>query len=165
MFESGRAALGCPAAAVQVGHFQAEVGQALAQCGQFLVHLAQGCLFLCPHPGAHCLLAEGDITPIYAPQLGTEKAFYDPAGNNFYLGFRTLGARGAFGGEIAFVGLLGFVGLSGLVLYALGQTPAMPALLAIHLGAVLGFFLLMPFTKMAHGFYRLAALAVDAQRG
>ncbi|MCA0962374.1 tricarballylate utilization 4Fe-4S protein TcuB [Salipiger bermudensis] len=78
---------------------------------------------------------------------------------------RTLGASGAFGGEIAFVGLLGFVGLSGLVLYALGQTPAMPALLAIHLGAVLGFFLLMPFTKMAHGFYRLAALAVDAQRG
>ncbi len=78
---------------------------------------------------------------------------------------RKLGARGAFGGEIAFVGLLGFVGLSGLVLYALGQTPAMPALLAIHLGAVLAFFLLMPFTKMAHGFYRLAALAVDAQRG
>ena len=78
---------------------------------------------------------------------------------------RKLGASGAFGGEIAFVGLLGFVGLSGLVLYALGQTPAMPALLALHLGAVLAFFLLMPFTKMAHGFYRLAALAVDAQRG
>ena len=77
---------------------------------------------------------------------------------------RRLGASGAFGGEIAFVGLLGFVGLSGLMLYAMGQTAAMPALLAIHLGAVLAFFLLMPFTKMAHGFYRLAALAVDAQR-
>lgn len=77
---------------------------------------------------------------------------------------RKLGASGAFGGEIAFVGLLGFVGLSGLVLYAMGQTAAMPSLLAIHLGAVLAFFLLMPFTKMAHGFYRLAALAADAQR-
>lgn len=77
---------------------------------------------------------------------------------------RSLGASGAFGGEVAFVGLLGFVGLSGLVLYGLGQTAAMPALLAMHLGAVLTFFLLTPFTKMAHGFYRLAALIVDAQR-
>lgn len=76
---------------------------------------------------------------------------------------RTLGASGAFGGEIAFVGLLGFVALSGLALYALGQTAAMPILLSLHLGAVLAFFLLTPFTKMAHGFYRLAALMVDAQ--
>ena len=77
---------------------------------------------------------------------------------------RNLGAQGAFGGEMAFVALLGFVGLSGLALYALGQTPAMPVLLALHLGAVLAFFLLTPFTKMAHGFYRLSALVVDAQR-
>lgn len=77
---------------------------------------------------------------------------------------RNLGASDAFGGEIAFVGLLGFVGLSGLLLYALGQTALMPILLALHLGTVLAFFLLSPFTKMAHGFYRLAALIVDAQR-
>lgn len=76
----------------------------------------------------------------------------------------SLGAQGAFGGEIAFVGLLGFVGLSGLVLYGFGQTAAMPVLLALHLGSVLALFLLTPFTKMAHGFYRLAALAADAQR-
>ena len=75
-----------------------------------------------------------------------------------------LGATGAFGGEVAFVGLLGFVGLSGLLLYALGQTGVMPALLAIHLGAVLAFFLLTPFTKMAHGFYRLTALTAEAGR-
>ncbi|WGW04137.1 tricarballylate utilization 4Fe-4S protein TcuB [Tropicibacter oceani] len=75
-----------------------------------------------------------------------------------------LGAASALGGEIGFVGLLGFVGLSGLVLYALGQTALMPLLLALHLGAVLAFFLLTPFTKMAHGFYRLAALVVDAGR-
>ncbi|WP_323768203.1 tricarballylate utilization 4Fe-4S protein TcuB [Marinovum sp.] len=77
---------------------------------------------------------------------------------------KSLGATNAFGGEIAFIGLLAFVGLSGLVLYAAGGTGWMPALLVLHLGAVLAFFLLTPFTKMAHGFYRLAALTRDAQR-
>ncbi|WP_270727515.1 tricarballylate utilization 4Fe-4S protein TcuB [Shimia sp. Alg240-R146] len=76
----------------------------------------------------------------------------------------TLGDAKAWGGDMAFVALLGFVGFSGLALYALGASTAMPALLAIHLGAVLTFFLLTPFTKMAHGFYRLAALIRDAQR-
>lgn len=75
-----------------------------------------------------------------------------------------LGATGAMGGDVAFVALLGFVGLSGLALYALGKTVFMPALLVLHLGGVLAFFLLMPFSKMAHGFYRLAALTVDAQK-
>jgi citrate/tricarballylate utilization protein len=63
----------------------------------------------------------------------------------------------------AFVALLGFVGFSGLALYVFGPTEAMPALLALHLGAVLSFFLLTPYTKMAHGFYRLLALVRDAQ--
>ena len=75
-----------------------------------------------------------------------------------------LGATAAWGGETAFIALLGFVGASGLCLYALGQTGFMPALLVLHLGSVLAFFLLMPFSKMAHGFYRLAALAADAQK-
>ncbi|PTX54405.1 citrate/tricarballylate utilization protein [Litoreibacter ponti] len=65
--------------------------------------------------------------------------------------------------DTAFVGLLGMVAASGLALYALGQTVAMPALLALHLGAVASFFLLTPYTKMAHGFFRLAALLKDAQ--
>jgi len=65
--------------------------------------------------------------------------------------------------DTAFVALLGFVGFSGLALYALGSSVAMPAVLAVHLGAVLTFFLLTPYTKMAHGFYRLAALIRDAQ--
>jgi citrate/tricarballylate utilization protein len=77
---------------------------------------------------------------------------------------RELGDPSAWGGEIGFVLLLGFVGLSGLVLYTLSSTALMPALLAIHLGSVLTFFLLVPYTKMAHGFYRLAALIRDAQR-
>lgn len=77
---------------------------------------------------------------------------------------RSLGASAAFGGEVAFVGLLGFTGFSGLALYAFGQSTVMPTLLAIHLGAVLSFFLLTPFTKMAHGFYRLTALVAEAGR-
>ena len=76
----------------------------------------------------------------------------------------TLGAPSSWGGEVAFILLLGFVAFSGLVLYAAGTTALMPPVLALHLGAVLSFFLLMPYTKMAHGFYRLAALIRDAQR-
>jgi len=84
-----------------------------------------------------------------------------------YLKFRSdrwLGAVSAWSGEVGFIALLGFVGVSGLVLYVLGETAVSPLLLALHLGAVLAFFLLTPFTKMAHGFYRMAALVRDAQR-
>ncbi len=77
---------------------------------------------------------------------------------------RNLGDVSAWGGDIGFILLLGFVALSGLVLYAFGSSALMPALLAVHLGSVLAFFLLTPYTKMAHGFYRLAALIRDAQR-
>ena len=76
-----------------------------------------------------------------------------------------LSAPTARSAEFAFIGLLGFVALTGLLLYWLGDRAAMPLLLAIHLGAVLAFFLLTPFTKMAHGFFRLAALLRDAQIG
>jgi citrate/tricarballylate utilization protein len=56
------------------------------------------------------------------------------------------------------------IAVSGLMLYFLGTTVLMPTLLVLHLGAVLAFFVLTPFTKMAHGFYRMAALVRDAQR-
>lgn len=69
-----------------------------------------------------------------------------------------------WGGEMAFIILLAFVASSGLALYALGQTAAMPLLLSLHLGAVLALFVLTPYTKMAHGFYRFAALLHDAQQ-
>ena len=77
---------------------------------------------------------------------------------------RHLGAEALWGGEIGFILLLGFVALSGLLLYWLGSTALMPLMLALHLGAVLAFFLLTPFTKMAHGFYRLTALVKEAQK-
>ncbi len=84
--------------------------------------------------------------------LATLKLRADPA----------LGARDVRGGEMGFVVLLFVVSASGLGLYWLGATAALPALLALHLGSVLAFFLLLPYTKMVHGFYRLAALARDA---
>ena len=77
---------------------------------------------------------------------------------------RNLGDGRAWGGEMGFVLLLGSVGLSGLLLYWLGQTPMLDVLLATHLGTVLALFLLLPYSKMAHGFYRMAALVRDAQR-
>lgn len=76
---------------------------------------------------------------------------------------RELSDERAWGGETAFILLLFFVSTSGLCLYALGGTAALGTLLALHLGSVLAFFLLLPYTKMAHGFYRMMALIEDAR--
>ncbi|MEO0344498.1 MAG: tricarballylate utilization 4Fe-4S protein TcuB [Pseudomonadota bacterium] len=75
-----------------------------------------------------------------------------------------LGAPSVWGGEMAFVLLLFGVSATGLGLYASTGSVAVPALLAIHLGFVLVFFLTMPYSKMAHGFYRMAALVTDAAK-
>ena len=75
-----------------------------------------------------------------------------------------LGAPSAWGGEMAFVCLLFLVSATGLALYAVTGTGAVPVLLPLHLGAVLAFFLLTPYSKMAHGFYRLLSLAMEAKR-
>lgn len=75
---------------------------------------------------------------------------------------RQLGDASAWGGEMAFILLLFLVAATGLALYVLGATLFMPFLLAFHLGSVLAFFLLMPFSKMAHAPYRIAALIKKA---
>jgi citrate/tricarballylate utilization protein len=72
-----------------------------------------------------------------------------------------LGAAGAWGGEMAFILLLFFVSITGLALYAATNTAAVGWLLPLHFGAVLTFFLLTPYSKMAHGFFRMAALTVN----
>jgi citrate/tricarballylate utilization protein len=74
-----------------------------------------------------------------------------------------LGASEMRGGEMGFILLLGLTGLTGLALYAATGTKLVAPLLALHLGAVLAFFLTAPYSKMVHGFYRLAALTRDAQ--
>lgn len=75
-----------------------------------------------------------------------------------------LGAVRVWGGEMAFVLLLGATGVTGLALYAATGTAAVPVLLAIHLGTVLTLFLLLPFSKMVHGFYRFATLVAEEQK-
>jgi citrate/tricarballylate utilization protein len=56
---------------------------------------------------------------------------------------------------------------TGLVLLAWRHTAAMRPLLFVHLGAVLAFFVTIPYSKFVHGFYRLLALvqAEDESRG
>jgi len=75
----------------------------------------------------------------------------------------SLGATAVWGAEMAFVLLLGATGATGLALYAAMGSTWVPMLLALHLGTVLSLFLLMPFSKMVHGFFRMAALIRDAQ--
>lgn len=90
--------------------------------------------------------------------LGTAKLAYlktkaDPA----------LGAAKVWGGEMAFILLLFFVSATGLALYFATGTLHVGWLLPLHLALVFTFFLLTPYSKMAHGFYRLAALVREAQ--
>ena len=78
-------------------------------------------------------------------------------------GDRNLSDPRVFGGELAFLFLLFFVAISGLLLYILGDTRFLTILLVLHLSSVLTLFLLTPFSKMSHGFFRLAALLREAQ--
>jgi len=48
------------------------------------------------------------------------------------------------------------------VLLAVRETSLMGITLAIHLGLVYGFFLILPFSKFVHGLYRFAALVASA---
>ena len=57
-----------------------------------------------------------------------------------------------------FIALLFLVATSGLMLAALRATASMPLLLAVHLGAVIAFFVTLPYGKFAHGPFRAAAL-------
>ncbi len=75
-----------------------------------------------------------------------------------------LGAQAAWGGEMAFIALLFAVSATGLLLYAATGSALVSWLLPLHLGTVLAFFLLIPYSKMAHGFYRTAALIGDSVR-
>jgi citrate/tricarballylate utilization protein len=67
-------------------------------------------------------------------------------------------ARNVLGADYAILSLSLMVAGSGLVLLIFRGTAGMSVLLAIHLGIVLSFFLLLPYTKLIHGIYRAAAL-------
>jgi citrate/tricarballylate utilization protein len=57
-----------------------------------------------------------------------------------------------------FIALLLLTSVSGLALLAFRATPAMPSLLATHLGIVMALFATLPYGKFAHGIFRSAAL-------
>jgi citrate/tricarballylate utilization protein len=66
-----------------------------------------------------------------------------------------------------FIALLLFVSVTGLGLLAGRETAAMPLLLAVHLGFVMGIFLTLPYGKFGHGIFRCAALlkyAIEKRR-
>ena len=71
-------------------------------------------------------------------------------------------AKAVLGGDYALLGLLAAIAANGLLLLALREGPAMGVLLAIHLGLVLAFFVLVPYSKMVHGLYRSLALLRNA---
>lgn len=65
--------------------------------------------------------------------------------------------------EYAFVCLLLLVGVTGLLLYAGKGTVIAGGVLIVHLAVVATFFVAIPYSKMAHGFFRMAALLREAQ--
>ena len=75
-----------------------------------------------------------------------------------------LAARRLWGGEMAFIVLLGLTALTGLTLYAATGSGLVGILLSLHLGCVATLFLMMPYSKMVHGFFRTAALIVEEQK-
>ncbi|MEO3475093.1 tricarballylate utilization 4Fe-4S protein TcuB [Roseomonas sp. CAU 1739] len=72
-------------------------------------------------------------------------------------------SRKVMGGEFAILGLLFLIAVTGLLLLVVRHTGAMGLMLAIHLGLVFAFFLVMPYSKMVHGVYRGIALLRNAQ--
>ncbi len=64
--------------------------------------------------------------------------------------------------DLGFIALLFFTSLTGLALWLARGTPALAALLAIHLGVVMALFATLPYGKFAHGIFRTAALLRNA---
>ncbi len=65
--------------------------------------------------------------------------------------------------ELTFLALLLAVSVTGFAVLVARTTAAMPILLAVHLGVVLGFFVTLPYGKFVHGGYRYLALVKDRQ--
>ena len=112
------------------------------------------------------LHAPYDLTslPVVLGVFGGIGLLIGPAGL-LYLNLRRNSAHGDVTQrpmDRAFIVLLFFISASGLALLAYRDTTAMTLLLTVHLGFVMAFFLTMPYSKFAHGFYRVAALLKNA---
>ena len=60
--------------------------------------------------------------------------------------------------DLGFIALLFLTSLTGLALWLARATPALPSLLAVHLGVVMALFATLPYGKFAHGIFRCASL-------
>ena len=67
-----------------------------------------------------------------------------------------------YGADMALLASLFFVSLTGFALLVFRDTSAMGVLLVIHLGFVMGLFLVLPYGKFVHGMYRAASLVRSA---
>jgi citrate/tricarballylate utilization protein len=77
-------------------------------------------------------------------------------------GDAALRSRASDGSDHALLLVLITLSVTGLALLALRSTPYAGLLLVAHLGVVFSFFLLIPYSKMVHGYYRLLALVHSA---
>lgn len=69
--------------------------------------------------------------------------------------------------DYGFLVMVNLASITGMLVLGLRATPAMGTMLVIHLGAVAGFFLTMPYGKFVHFMYRYAALVqnkIEARR-
>ena len=102
--------------------------------------------------------------PVLLGILGGIGLLIGPAGL-LYLNLRRNSAHGDASQkpmDRAFIALLFLISASGLALLVYRDTLAMALLLILHLGFVMALFLTMPYSKFAHGFYRMAALLKNA---
>jgi citrate/tricarballylate utilization protein len=74
-----------------------------------------------------------------------------------------LGSQQRQAGEYAFISLLFLVSTSGLILYWSSGSVLATGSLILHLAFIATFFVSLPYSKMVHGFFRLAALCREAQ--
>lgn len=70
--------------------------------------------------------------------------------------------KALMGNDYALLTQLFLAAGTGLMLLFLRDTRFMGVLLALHLGAILSFFVALPFSKFVHGIYRSAALVRNA---
>lgn len=98
--------------------------------------------------------------PVVLGTVGGMGLLVGPAGLALLKGRRDpeLGDPRQDGMDLGLLALLFLTALTGLLLLALRETPAMGAMLALHLGFVLALFATMPYGKFVHAVYRVAAL-------
>lgn len=89
---------------------------------------------------------------------GTSKLIYLKTKANVLLE-----APGRRASDYGFITLLWFVSTTGLLLYWLGGTDFAGSMLILHLASIACLFISIPFSKMVHGFFRMAALIREAQ--